>query len=180
MRTVIPAPPPVGLAVEGTDALFPVRRVFCVGRNYAAHAREMGHDPEREPPFFFTKPADALVPGGGHVPYPPATADLHHEVELVVAIGQGGADIPAAQALDYVYGYTVGIDLTRRDVQAAAKKLARPWRSNPPTACRPASSASMRPERSRPPRRVAASAGRTKWASCCTPPAPPRAPRSCR
>jgi fumarylpyruvate hydrolase len=127
MRTVIPAPPPVGLAVEGTDALFPVRRVFCVGRNYAAHAREMGHDPEREPPFFFTKPADALVPGGGRVPYPPATADLHHEVELVVAIGQGGADIPAAQALGHVYGYTVGIDLTRRDVQAAAKKLARPW-----------------------------------------------------
>ena len=104
-----------------------MRRVFCVGRNYAAHAREMGHDPDREPPFFFTKPADALVPGGGTIPYPPATKDLHHEVELVVALGKGGADIPEAQALDHVFGYAVGIDLTRRDLQAEAKELRRPW-----------------------------------------------------
>ena len=127
MDYVIPAPPVVTLPVEGDERRFPVRRVFCVGRNYAAHAREMGHDPDREPPFFFTKPADALVPGGGTVPYPPATKDLHHEVELVVALGKGGADIPAAQALDHVFGYAVGIDLTRRDLQAEAKELRRPW-----------------------------------------------------
>jgi fumarylpyruvate hydrolase len=127
MEYVIPAPPVVTLPVEGEERRFPVRRVFCVGRNYAAHAREMGHDPEREPPFFFTKPADALVPGGGTIPYPPATADLHHEVELVAALGRGGAGIPEAEALDRVFGYAVGIDLTRRDLQAEAKKLARPW-----------------------------------------------------
>jgi fumarylpyruvate hydrolase len=127
MGYVIPAPPVVALPVEGDARRFPVRRVFCVGRNYAAHAREMGHDPEREPPFFFTKPADALVPGGGPIPYPPATTDLHHEVELVVALGRGGANIPEAQALDHVFGYAVGIDLTRRDLQAEAKRLARPW-----------------------------------------------------
>jgi fumarylpyruvate hydrolase len=119
--------------------------VFCVGRNYAAHAREMGHDPDREPPFFFTKPADALVPGGGAIPYPQATRDLHHEVELVVALGQGGTDIPEAQALERVFGYAVGIDLTRRDLQAEAKELRRPWdmakafdRSAPISALRPA------------------------------------------
>jgi fumarylpyruvate hydrolase len=127
MDYVIAAPPVVALPVEGDERQFPVRRVFCVGRNYAAHAREMGHNPEREPPFFFTKPADALVPGGGPIPYPPATEDLHHEVELVVALGKGGADIPEAEALDHVFGYAVGIDLTRRDLQAEAKKLARPW-----------------------------------------------------
>ena len=127
MDYVIPAPPPVALPVDGDERSFPVRRVFCVGRNYAAHAREMGHDPDREPPFFFTKPADALVPGSGTIPYPPATSDLHHEVELVVALGKGGADIPEAQALDHVFGYGVGIDLTRRDLQAEAKQLRRPW-----------------------------------------------------
>jgi fumarylpyruvate hydrolase len=144
MDYVIPAPPVVVLPVEGDARRFPVRRVYCVGRNYAAHAREMGHDPEREPPFFFTKPADALVPRGGRVPYPPATADLHHEVELVVALGKGGADIAAAQALDHVFGYAVGIDLTRRDLQAEAKELRRPWdmakafdRSAPISALRP-------------------------------------------
>jgi len=145
MDTVIPAPPPVLLPVEGDTRGFPVRRVFCVGRNYAAHAREMGHDPDREPPFFFTKPADALVPGGGTIPYPPATKDLHHEVELVVALGRGGADIPEGEALDRVFGYAVGIDFTRRDLQAEAKKLGRPWdmakgfdRSAPLSPLRPA------------------------------------------
>jgi fumarylpyruvate hydrolase len=127
MDYVIPAPPVVTLAVAGDERRFPVRRVFCVGRNYAAHAREMGHDPDREPPFFFTKPADALVPDGATIPYPLATRDLHHEVELVVALGKGGADISAAQAPDRIFGYAVGIDLTRRDLQAEAKKLARPW-----------------------------------------------------
>jgi fumarylpyruvate hydrolase len=142
---VIPAPPVIALPVEGDERRFPVRRVFCVGRNYAAHAREMGHDPDREPPFFFTKPADALVPGGGSIPYPPATSDLHHEVELVVALGRGGANIPEGQALDHVFGYAVGIDLTRRDLQAEAKELRRPWdmakafdRSAPVSALRPA------------------------------------------
>ncbi|MBI4183614.1 MAG: fumarylacetoacetate hydrolase family protein [Proteobacteria bacterium] len=113
--------------VAGTDRRFPVRRVYCVGRNYAEHAREMGGDPAREPPFFFSKPADALVAGGGEAPFPPATNDVHHEVELVVALGKGGADIAVDQALAHVYGYAVGIDLTRRDLQAAAKKAGRPW-----------------------------------------------------
>jgi fumarylpyruvate hydrolase len=127
MDYVIAAPPVVTLAVDGDERRFPVRRMFCVGRNYAAHAREMGHDPDREPPFFFTKPADALVPDGATIPYPLATRDLHHEVELVVALGKGGADISPAQAPDCIFGYAVGIDLTRRDLQAEAKKLARPW-----------------------------------------------------
>ena len=113
--------------VVGEAGLFPVRRIFCVGRNYAAHAREMGSDPNREPPFFFTKPATAIVPGGGLVPYPPATANLHYEVELVVAIGRGGRAIDAGQALDHVFGYAVGIDLTRRDLQNAAKAVGQPW-----------------------------------------------------
>jgi fumarylpyruvate hydrolase len=106
---------------------FAVRRIFCVGRNYAEHAREMGHDPDAEPPFFFMKPADALVTSGRETPYPPATNDLHHEIELVAAIGAAGAAIDPADALDPVWGYAVGIDLTRRDLQAAAKKAARPW-----------------------------------------------------
>ncbi len=121
-----PAPIP-SVAIEGTDARFPVRRIFCVGRNYADHAREMGGDPDREPPFFFTKPADAVVENGATLPYPPETNDLHHEVELVVAIGKGGVDIDPEQALDHVYGYAVGLDLTRRDLQAVAKKAGRPW-----------------------------------------------------
>lgn len=134
------------LAVQGSDARFPLRRVFCVGRNYSEHAREMGHDPDREPPFFFMKPADAVVPAEGVIAYPPLTADLHHEVELVVAIGKGGVDISPDDALSHVWGYGVGIDLTRRDLQAEAKKLARPWdwgksfdESAPSTALQPAS-----------------------------------------
>ncbi|CAM3455955.1 fumarylacetoacetate hydrolase [Rouxiella silvae] len=124
---VIPAPQPASLAVSGQDARFPLRRVYCVGRNYSEHAREMGHDPDREPPFFFAKPADAVIPAQGEVPYPTLTSDLHHEVELVVAIGKGGKNIAAEQALDHVWGYAVGVDLTRRDLQAVAKKMGRPW-----------------------------------------------------
>ncbi len=123
---VFAPPPPVTVAV--TDGrLFPVRRVFCVGRNYAAHAREMGNDPNREPPFFFTKPADALVPGGQDTPYPSETKNLHHEIELVVAIGTGGRQIDSGEALSHVFGYAVGVDLTRRDIQDEAKNLRRPW-----------------------------------------------------
>ena len=106
--------------------LFAVRRVYCVGRNYAEHILEMGND-TREPPFFFGKPADAVVVGGAAIPYPPQTGDLHHEIELVVAIGKDGADIAAADALDHVYGYAAGLDMTRRDLQAVAKKAGRPW-----------------------------------------------------
>jgi fumarylpyruvate hydrolase len=119
--------PQASNAVAGSDARFPIRRVFCVGRNYEAHAREMGNDPNREPPFFFMKPADAVVAAAGTVPYPPLTDDLHHEVELVVAIGKGGSNLSADEALGHVWGYAVGIDLTRRDLQAVAKKMSRPW-----------------------------------------------------
>ena len=115
------------LPIAGSEALFPVRRIYCVGRNYAAHAREMGHDPDREPPFFFAKPADALVPNGGDVPYPVATKNLHPEIEMVVALKSGGKDIPAATANDCIYGYGVGLDLTRRDMQGVAKDMGRPW-----------------------------------------------------
>ncbi|WP_349366920.1 MAG: fumarylacetoacetate hydrolase family protein [Nitratireductor rhodophyticola] len=115
------------VAVAGEEARFPVRRIFCVGRNYAAHAREMGHEPDREPPFFFTKPADAVVDTDTVIPYPSLTKDLHHEIEMVVAIGKGGSDIDPAHALDHVYGYAVGLDLTRRDLQGEAKKKGRPW-----------------------------------------------------
>ena len=124
---VFTAPATPSVAVSGSSSRFPVRRVFCVGRNYASHAREMGSDPNREPPFFFTKPADAVVPASGAVPYPPSTGDLHHEIELVVALGAGGANIDPANALDLVWGYGVGLDLTRRDLQAAAKDTGRPW-----------------------------------------------------
>jgi fumarylpyruvate hydrolase len=106
--------------------LYAVRRVYCVGRNYAEHVVEMGND-TRDPPFFFAKPADAVVVGGRGIPYPPQTTDFHHEIELVVAIGKGGADIAPADALDHVYGYAAGLDMTRRDLQAAAKKAGRPW-----------------------------------------------------
>lgn len=120
--------PPAQVVVPVTNGqLFPVRRVFCVGRNYAAHAREMGNDPTREPPFFFAKPADALVTGGRDTPYPSQTSNLHHEIELVVAIGTGGEDITVADALSHVYGYTIGLDLTRRDLQDEAKAMRRPW-----------------------------------------------------
>ncbi len=124
---VIAVPQTPSLAVEGQSARFPLRRVYCVGRNYSEHAREMGHDPDREPPFFFSKPADAVVPASGSVPYPGLTEDLHYEVELVVAIAKGGKDIAVADALSHVWGYTVGVDLTRRDLQAQAKKMGRPW-----------------------------------------------------
>jgi fumarylpyruvate hydrolase len=124
---VIAAPEPPSMAVEGTAARFPVRQIFCVGRNYAEHTREMGHDPRAEPPFFFQKPAYALVASGATIPYPPMTADLHHEAELVVAIGRPGRDIAEAAALAHVWGYAAGNDLTRRDLQAAAKAARRPW-----------------------------------------------------
>lgn len=131
MDTVIPPPKPASLPVLGTDAVFPIHRIYCVGRNYAAHAREMGADPSREPPVFFTKPADAIVPmptsGAGAVPFPPATENLHHEVELVVALGEGGRDIAAEDASGLIYGYAVGLDLTRRDLQNAAKAVGGPW-----------------------------------------------------
>ena len=113
--------------VKGRSEHFPVHRIYCVGRNYAAHAREMGANPDREPPFFFAKPADAIVPSNARIPYPSRTNNFHHESELVVAIGKGGRDIPAAQALDHVYGYAVGNDLTRRDLQSDAKDNGRPW-----------------------------------------------------
>jgi fumarylpyruvate hydrolase len=122
----IAAPDITTVDVTGTDAVFPVARVFCVGRNYAEHSIEMGHDPDREPPFFFMKPADAVVPAGT-LPFPTQTQDLHHEVELVVALAEGGRDIPVERALDHVFGYAVGLDMTRRDLQAVAKKAGRPW-----------------------------------------------------
>ena len=127
MSYVIPAPKQPAIAVAGTDATFPVRRIWCVGRNYADHAREMGHDPNREPPFFFQKPSDAVVASGSTLPYPAMTKDLHHEIELVVAIGKGGTNIPVAKALEHVFGYGVGLDMTRRDLQQQAKDLKRPW-----------------------------------------------------
>ncbi len=127
MAHVFPPMPVPTVAVADSEDRLPVRRIFCVGRNYAAHAREMGKDPDREPPFFFTKPADAVVDDAQTIPYPPQTQDLHYEAELVVAIGRGGVNIPVDQALDYVWGYAVGNDLTRRDLQAEAKKMGRPW-----------------------------------------------------
>jgi fumarylpyruvate hydrolase len=143
MIYVIPAPAQTSVEVAGSSERFPVHRIYCVGRNYAAHAREMGMDPEREPPFFFSKPADAIVPNGAPVPYPPRTGNLHHEIELVVAIGTGGRDIPLADALAHVFGYAVGNDLTRRDLQFAAREKGQPWdiskgfdRSAPVTAIR--------------------------------------------
>ncbi len=121
--------PPVqpSVAIAGSDERFPVRRIFCVGRNYAEHSREMGGNPDREPPFFFTKPADTVVDSGARIPYPPATSDLHHEAELVVALGKGGSFVSEAEALALVWGYAAGNDLTRRDLQAEAKAARRPW-----------------------------------------------------
>lgn len=132
MRFVIPPRSPVALPVVGSDSFFPVRRIFCVGRNYAEHAREMGAIAQAdglEPPFFFTKPGDALVCGADvlAVSYPPATANLHHEVEMVVALGSGGANVAADVAAGLVFGYAVGLDLTRRDIQARAKEKGHPW-----------------------------------------------------
>jgi len=126
MHYLISPPPTPAMPVRG-GGLFPVRRVFCVGRNYAEHAREMGHDPVREVPFFFMKPADTLLVGGADLPYPPLTQDLHHEMELVVALGSGGAGIATEHALTHVWGYAAGLDMTRRDLQAEAKKAGRPW-----------------------------------------------------
>jgi len=127
MSNYVIDPPAVVAAPVAGGGSFPVRRVFCVGRNYAEHAREMGGDPTREEPFFFTKPADALLINGADMPYPSKTADLHHEMELVVAIGTGGKDIPEGEALSHVYGYAAGLDMTRRDLQNTAKKTGRPW-----------------------------------------------------
>ena len=124
---IITPPRQAAVAIAGDTKLFPVRRIFCVGRNYADHAREMGADPTRELPFFFCKPADALVAGNATIPYPPQTKDLQHEVELVAAIARGGANIAREAALDHVFGYGVGIDLTRRDLQQEAKDKKRPW-----------------------------------------------------
>ena len=142
---VISPPPQPAIAVAGSDKMFPVRRVWCVGRNYLEHIREMGQD-EREPPFFFAKPSDALVPDGSSIPYPSLTKDLHFEVELVVALKSGGRNIPVAKANDCIWGYAVGIDLTRRDLQIASRELKRPWEvgkffdnSAPCGALRPAS-----------------------------------------
>jgi fumarylpyruvate hydrolase len=122
---------PVAVPIADSNMQFAVRRIYCVGRNYAAHAREMGHDPEREPPFFFSKPADAVLyiaPGAtGAFPYPSQSSNVHFEMELVVAIGKAGANIPAEAALDHVYGYALGLDMTRRDLQAEAKKHGHPW-----------------------------------------------------
>ena len=119
--------PTPALPVRGSNTLFPVRRIYCVGRNYAEHAIEMGHDPTREAPFFFQKAPDSLVRDDGTFPYPTGSSDVHHELELVVALKSGGADIPEARALDHVFGYAVGLDMTRRDLQGAAKKAGRPW-----------------------------------------------------
>jgi len=126
MGFVIPAPPTASVEVTGTDDRFPVRRIYCIGRNYLAHRVEMGHD-DRTPPFYFSKPADALVESGGEFPYPQDTGSVHFEIELVVAISKGGTNIPTENALDHVYGYGVGIDMTRRDLQSQAKKAGKPW-----------------------------------------------------
>jgi fumarylpyruvate hydrolase len=131
MNYVIPPAPIPSVPVAGSGDRFPVRRIYCVGRNYAAHAREMGSDPDREPPFFFCKPADAIVPvppsATGEIAYPPQTANYHHEVELVVAIGKGGSDITAADASNHIWGYAVGFDMTRRDLVFARREQGRPW-----------------------------------------------------
>ena len=134
------------LSVEGSDARFPVGRIYCVGRNYADHAREMGHDPDREPPFFFMKAANSVVESGSTIAYPVGTKDVHHEIEMVVAIAKGGKNIPVEKALEHVWGYAVGLDMTRRDIQGEAKKMGRPWEmgksfdeSAPISALRPAS-----------------------------------------
>jgi len=131
MRFAFDPAPQASLAIAGDDTRFPIRRVFCVGRNYAAHAREMGKDPDREPPFFFTKPADAVVDCGPEanttIPYPPETKNFHHEIELTVAIRKDGINIPTRTALDHVFGYAASIDLTRRDLQLVARDKGRPW-----------------------------------------------------
>jgi len=124
----MPAYPAVEIA--GVTERFPLHRIYCVGWNYAEHVREMGFTPEREPPIFFMKPLDAIVPSGGELPYPPQTSNLHYEIELVVAIGRGGSAISEAEALEHVWGYGVGIDMTRRDLQAHAKQRGQPWETS--------------------------------------------------
>jgi fumarylpyruvate hydrolase len=146
MPTYAITPPPiVTLPIEGSDAVFPVRRVYCIGRNYAAHAIEMGHDPNREPPFFFQKNPNNLITGDSF-PYPPKSSDVHHEIEMVVALKSGGVNIPVDKALDHVWGYGLGLDMTRRDLQGVAKDMGRPWEigkafedSAPVSALRPVS-----------------------------------------
>lgn len=127
MNNYLFAPEISSVMIKGSQKTFPARRVYCVGRNYADHAREMGHDPDREPPFFFTKHPDSLLPSGSDLPYPPGSQDVHHEIEMVVAIQHGGRNIEISDALDHVYGYAVGLDMTRRDLQAHAKKNGHPW-----------------------------------------------------
>ncbi|MCP4071392.1 MAG: fumarylacetoacetate hydrolase family protein [Hyphomicrobiales bacterium] len=127
MTYVFDAPSVPALPIRGSDKLYPVHRIYCVGRNYADHAREMGHDPDREPPFFFQKNPDTIVQSGGDFPYPDKSENVHYEMELVVALGKGGKDISRNQALDHVFGYAAGLDMTRRDLQGAAKKTGRPW-----------------------------------------------------
>ena len=146
-KYVIDLGPQPSLPIAGSALRFPVGRIYCVGRNYADHAREMGHDPDRELPFFFMKPASAIVQNDSTIDYPAGTSDCHHEIELVVAIGTGGRHIAATKALDHVWGYGVGLDMTRRDLQAQAKKMGRPWEmgkafdeSAPMTALAPAAS----------------------------------------
>ncbi len=144
-KYVIDIGPRPSLPVVGSELRFPVGRIYCVGRNYADHAREMGHDPDREPPFFFMKAANSIVPNDATISYPVGTKDVHHEIEMVVAIGKGGKNIAVDKALEHVWGYGVGLDMTRRDIQGEAKKLGRPWEmgksfdeSAPTTALRPA------------------------------------------
>lgn len=127
MREYVFEPIQPSVSVVGSDRLFPVRRIYCVGQNYAEHSREMGGDPDREPPFYFMKPADSVTENGATVPYPPRTNNLHHEIELVVAIGKAGKKIDISLAQEHIFGYAVGIDLTRRDLQAEAKEKRRPW-----------------------------------------------------
>ncbi len=126
MTFVIPPPSPTLLAVAGTTAMFPVNRIFCIGRNYADHAREMGHDPLREPPFYFAKHASCLVTDGTFY-YPEGATDVHHEIELAVALKSGGRNLSAAEAIAHVFGYAVALDMTRRDLQSELKRLGRPW-----------------------------------------------------
>jgi len=126
MTYVIDPPAIASLPVRGSGDLFPVHRIYCVGRNYAAHAIEMGHDPNKEPPFFFQKNPDNLLVGKDF-PYPPMSSDVHHEIEMVVALKSGGVNIPVASAMEHVYGYAVGLDMTRRDLQGKAKDAGRPW-----------------------------------------------------
>ena len=144
-KYVVDLGPLPSLPVAGSELRFPVGRIYCVGRNYAEHAREMGHDPNREPPFFFMKPANAIVQNSATLAFPVETKEVHHEIELVVAIGKGGKNIPVEKSLDHVWGYGVGLDMPRRDLQGEAKKMGRPWEmgkafdeSAPCTALKPA------------------------------------------